>query len=220
MKKETLELFPIPVTKMNVGKKFLKEFELLKNEQEVTSHKENGQVHHFSDDNYVLNQPRFSKLKNFVVDQTQQFMQNMMNVDAECALTQSWVNWNYPNEHTQTHIHPNSIASGVLYLEATSQNNVIFFHKNYSQTTRNFLDPKTFSHPNPNGEKKFYETSYPINLTNGDFIIFPSYLPHSVPRNMTSEKRISLAYNSVTKHRIGSNKRLTEIDYKILIENS
>jgi uncharacterized protein (TIGR02466 family) len=147
-------------------------------------------------------------------------MQNMMNVDAECALTQSWVNWNYPNEHTQTHIHPNSIASGVLYLESTEQNNLIVFHKPYSQTTRNYLDPKTFESPNPNGKPQFYEAFYRLVVKNGDFIIFPSYLAHSVPRNTTNQKRISLAFNSVTKHKIGANKRLTEIDYKILLENS
>lgn len=217
---ETLDMFPIPLVKMNLGKKFKKEFDSLKKEEEHPSDRNMGSTHHFSTNKYILNDPRFINLKNFICEQTTKFIRNKMNVDGECLLTQSWVNWNYPNEHTQQHIHPNSIASGVLYLEATDSNNVIVFHKLYAQTTRNFIDPKPFNPANPDREKKYTDSTMPINLKNGDFIIFPSYLPHSVPPNRSNQKRISLAYNSLTKHKCGSYGRITEIDYKILAENS
>lgn len=217
---ETIDLFPIPLVKMNILETFKKEFESLKSEEEHPSDNNGVSTHHFSKNKYILNDVRFINLKKFIEEHTTNFIQNKMNVDGESLLTQSWVNWNYPNERTQQHIHPNSIASGVIYLEATKKNNIIFFHKLYAQTTRNFIDPAPFTPPKPEREIKYTDSSIPITLRTGDFIIFPSYLPHSVPQNKTEEKRISLAYNSLTKQRCGTYARITEIDYKILAENS
>lgn len=216
---QTIELFPTPITKINVEDKFSKEFEFLKNSN-INPSKKNRASHHFSINRYILNDTKFFDLKNFIRQEVGNFMERKMGIDGECAITQSWVNWNHPKDYTHLHTHPNSIVSGVMYLDVeTDGNNVIFFHRQDASFSKNIIEPPMFKQPNPNVELKYIQNSVPIYLKNGDLILFPSYLPHSVPVNKSNSVRISLAFNSIIRHKIGSYDRLTELDYKILQEN-
>jgi uncharacterized protein (TIGR02466 family) len=221
MTTETIDLFPIPLTKINLGETFADEFNSLKN-NDLNPSERNRASHHFSVDRYILNNEKYSNLKNFIRQETQRFMESKMAIDGECGITQSWVNWNHPKEHTHLHTHPNSIVSGVLYLEVEeNKNNVIVFHRINQDvgSGKNIIEPPLFRRPNPNVERKYVDNSHPIFLKNGDLLLFASYLPHSVPPNQASTKRISLAFNSMIRHKIGGYERLTELDYKILAEN-
>jgi ectoine hydroxylase-related dioxygenase (phytanoyl-CoA dioxygenase family) len=50
---------------------------------------------------------------------------------------------------------------------------------------------------------------FPVNT--GDVVLFPSSLVHEVPPTTSSEKRLSLAFNTFLKGYLGENKELNEL---------
>lgn len=221
MTTETVDLFPIPVVKINLGETFSEEFNSLKND-DINPSEKNRTSHYFSINRYILNDERYVNLKNVIRQETQNFMESKMAIEGECGITQSWVNWNHPKEHTHLHTHPNSIVSGVLYLQVEeNKNNLILFHRLNQDigSGKNIIEPPMFKQPNDKVERKYVDGAQAVFVKNGDLILFASYLPHSVPPNHGSSKRISLAFNSMVRHKIGGYERATELDYKILAEN-
>ena len=62
----------------------------------------------------------------------------------------------------------------------------------------------------PNENYGFSNHAAALNVEPGMLLLFPSYLPHSVPTNTTNYIRKSLSFNVVPKKGLGVEKHLTE----------
>ena len=100
-----------------------------------------------------------------------------------------WFNINQRYNYNQSHIHPGSFLSGVLYLKVPENSGNIKFY-----------NPDPFEHQliPVNKYSREFPGSYSIVPTVGKLIFFPSYFSHSVTQNLTEEqddRRISVSFN-------------------------
>ena len=114
-------------------------------------------------------------------------------------ITQSWLNYTEKNHYHHKHTHPNSLVSGVFYINCHEEyDRITFFNENYKSIV---LDVEKFNLYNS------VNWWYPVKT--GDIILFPSSLHHSVETKKGNNTRISLAFNVFVKGNIGNEKDLT-----------
>jgi|TARA_B100001093_G_scaffold372521_1_gene357464 uncharacterized protein (TIGR02466 family) len=108
---------------------------------------------------------------------------------------QSWINMHDPGDHAPKHHHINSCYSGVYYIQTPYNSGGIVFTKSPSHMEQ------IFAHPSEGNLWNSSEWEFPTKA--GDLILFPSYLTHSVPKNESKEKRISVAFNYFLEGTLG-----------------
>ena len=130
--------------------------------------------------------------------------------DQRLVVTQCWLNKNPKGSKHHEHVHPNSIISGVFYFKQDSKLPPISFSKSIQSAMK--LDPKKYN--NLNSE------TFLLPCTDGELILFPSNLKHSVPINMSEEPRISMSFNTFSIDVLGLEHDLTELNLQKLINEN
>ena len=110
-------------------------------------------------------------------------------IDPKCKtmVTDCWANINYPGSYNRKHTHFNSMLSGVYYPRVPENSGQLVL-----------TDPRVQAYiitlP---ATKKTPFTSRHVRRTPlaGEFIVFPSWLEHSVEVNESREERVSVAFN-------------------------
>jgi len=106
-------------------------------------------------------------------------------------VTSSWININGYKDYNQTHTHPCSFFSGVFYIKVPKNSGALKFENPNQLASNNFYGLKIQSHNLINS------SSYKTELEENDLVIFNSHLPHYVEPNLSSEDRISMAFNAI-----------------------
>lgn len=107
----------------------------------------------------------------------------------------SWINFHPPKHSCHLHNHCNSIFSGVYYLlNDTNMGDIIFHTDPFDNNIAKGFELEFDEWTNWNCY------SYKISPKSGTLIIFPSYLKHSVNKNITDVNRFSLAFNLFFKN--------------------
>lgn len=100
-----------------------------------------------------------------------------------------WVNINGNLDYNIGHKHPGAILSGIFYLKVPdSDPGNLIFHRQHD-------DFHLQSYTKGNNELTYTRTIYPP--VKKRLIVFPAWLEHSVERNMSNQKRISISFNCV-----------------------
>jgi len=192
-------IFPISVQFSNIERAFTrKELNCFKTYENKTS-KNIG--NYSSKNNYILNEITLKTLKKEISNCINNYVNQVMcyeNVDV--YITQSWLNYTKQNESHHVHEHPNSFLSGVLYLQTCEEDKIYFYKKKYQQIS-----------PNIKNWNNYNSSSWWFPVKNGDIILFPSELTHSVDIKKQNNTRISLAFNTFVKGTLGLNVELTEL---------
>lgn len=202
---EFMQLFPTPLLICPCPFEYGKELEWIKKQEyrKEDKNSENGvplpTVNHQSEDTFILDKPEMSRVRQFIDSKIKAFANNIMGSDSEMVITQSWLNKNGKGESHHEHKHPNSMISGVWYPQIHEKLPPIQF-KN-SQQRDITLSIKKYNH--------FNSASFMLPMKNGELIMFPSHLQHSVPINSSDEERISLSFNTWAKGSLGDIKSLT-----------
>jgi uncharacterized protein (TIGR02466 family) len=118
----------------------------------------------------------------------------------------SWVNLHHEGDRAASHVHVNSMFSGVVYLNVPENSGDIIFSlpsmiPTYATNTVNLdiVDPNLYN-----------MREFPIAPEQGMIIIFPSHIPHYVTASRTHLHRYSVAFNYFVKGDFGSQEsRLT-----------
>ena len=121
--------------------------------------------------------------------------------DIKPYITQSWLNYTETNQYHHKHEHPNSLVSGVFYINADEDNDKIRFFSNKYEVIR----------PEINEFNLFNSTTWWFPVKTNDIVLFPSSLTHCVDIKKGTNTRISLAFNVFIKGKIGKEKLLTEL---------
>ena len=174
-------IFPIPVTKININRKFTKEeLQLCLTDLPMYIEKEAGMFNHRSKETYLFeNFPNLKDIENLCKHQLKNYLEKIEGVDTNLAnlrITQSWLNNTKPGESHHSHVHPNSYLSGVLYIKCLPNDRLLFRNRSYGMYN-NFEFPKN--------DTVWNARIVGQTVTEGDLIIFPSWIPHSVSRNET-----------------------------------
>ena len=156
-----------------------------------------------SKNNYILNQKPFTNIKKELDLRVQDYFDKVISPANNITpyITQSWLNYTETNQYHHKHAHPNSLVSGVFYINCHEEyDKITFFNNNYSIIKLEVKDWNLY-----NSETWWF----PVKT--GDIILFPSYLTHMVETKEGDNTRISLAFNVFIKGTIGNNKKLTEL---------
>lgn len=196
-------LFPVPVVEYDLERNFTDQ-EL---EHFLCLEKETNLYNYNSVDTDILSHNKINDIGNFIKTKLQDYFVNVYQPrnKLEIYITQSWINYSDPGQSHHKHAHPNSLISGVLYIDVDESVDNIKFHRN---------DPSVIFHI-PSDHNNIWNSGYwKINNFCGQLLLFPSTLPHSVDEVPDSKKRlqrISLSFNSFVKGHLGNSKEYTEL---------
>ena len=156
-----------------------------------------------SNDNYILNHKSFKNLKEELDLRIQDYFDKVLSTTENVIpyITQSWLNYTESNQYHHKHAHPNSLVSGVFYIDCNEEHDKIkFFNESYKTIKPEVKDWNIWN-----------SESWWFTVKTGDIILFPSSLTHMVETKQGDNTRISLAFNIFIKGTIGVNKSLTEL---------
>ncbi len=105
---------------------------------------------------------------------------------------ENWLNFNPPGTGHQMHEHFNSIASGVIYLDADADTGDLVFHDPVAlRVQANSFKPKSIIKRN---EYNFINCG--LKPQNNRMVVFEGWVYHSVEYNKTNKNRISISFNA------------------------
>ena len=156
-----------------------------------------------SNNNYILNEKPFANIKKELDLRVQDYFDKVISPANNITpyITQSWLNYTETNQYHHKHAHPNSLVSGVFYINCHEEHDKIkFFNDNYKTIKLEIKDWNMWN-----------SESWWFPVKTGDVILFPSSLTHMVETKQGDNTRISLAFNVFIKGTVGNNKSLTEL---------
>ncbi len=151
----------------------------------------------------VLDIPELSELKSLVENSLKEYFDTIYKPreGIEIYLTQSWVNYTQPGMSHHVHEHTNSIVSGVLYIQTYgNRDNIRFLRAKYKMID---ITPRELN--------EFNSRSTQMSVASKDLIFFPSDTVHQVGKVIDGTTRISLAFNSFVRGKVGEAEQMTEL---------
>jgi uncharacterized protein (TIGR02466 family) len=194
-------IFPTPVYMSKLDRDLTKKELSFIDKSKLDFYRNEGNI--TSNDNYILNQKVFSKLKEDLNLRVQDYFKKVLSTtDAVTPyITQSWLNYTETKQYHHKHQHPNSLVSGVFYVNCHEEfDKIKFFNDGYKTIKPEIKDWNLY-----NSETWWF------TVKTGDIILFPSSLTHMVETKEGDNTRISLAFNVFIKGTVGNNKNLTEL---------
>lgn len=144
---------------------------------------------------FFLDDPELNELKSLLMEHVNNYLTDIMMVDAELYITNSWLNISHFQQQHTLHNHNNSILSGVFYIKVSDSQPTISFNR---MSTPFFLHMKAKQYTMLNS------TEWNIPISDNDILIFPSQCFHYVKPNLTHNKRMCIAFNTFLKGNISS----------------
>ena len=203
MKNAIYPLFPYPLVVCarnyeftSSENKYISELEMIDN---------NGNL--MSKNDKVLDSKELSELKRFIDEQILNFKKNLLRIkdENEIFITQSWVNTSNPDQYHPKHKHPNSVISGVMFLDENNDASLppIRFHRTLEMFPLNFQ----FDELN-----EFNASAREFDPVQGMLMLFPSLLEHDVEKNTSDRVRTSISFNTYVRGKVGGREQLTEVN--------
>jgi uncharacterized protein (TIGR02466 family) len=157
-----------------------------------------------SENTFILDEPEMKDIKNICEKVINDYYKKVYQPtsDSNLYITQSWINYTEKGKEHHMHSHTNSFVSAVLYIEANKDEDVISFFKSGHQA---YEIPITSA--NDYNVNRLY-----FKVDKYDIIIFPSDVIHGVPTTTNTNIRISLAFNTFIKGKIGNKKNLNYLE--------
>lgn len=190
-------IFPTPVYYNSITRNFTnKELDIV-NKYKLEVHQNAGNS--VSINKFILDN-KLKSLKKELIKHINFYFDNVLLAqDVKPCITQSWINYTQSGQFHHKHTHPNSLVSGVLYINADEKNDTIKFHKDKYREIHIQVKKYNF----------FNSDSFILPVKTNDLILFPSNLYHSVQYKTGSNTRISLSFNVYVKGILGNKKELT-----------
>ncbi len=193
MESELMNLFATPLHKSSLNRSFTDiELQFIKNQ---LGDPVRAISNHSSRNKNVLNADEMQDIRSALEKSLADYFKRVFNTANKVVLeiTQSWLTVTRQGESHHSHIHPNSIASGVLYINV-AENDGINFYRNEDMLWYDLVRE----------QENYYNASrYFINAKAGDIIIFPSNVHHGVNAVEAEFERVSLAFNSFFSGELG-----------------
>lgn len=190
-------LFPTPVGYFNYGKELSQE----QKDFLVNAEQKPNEGNTTSADREILKHELFADLNAFIEASLDEYFHNTVRPMNEVSLrvTQSWLNYTKKGQYHHKHAHPNSIISGVFYVNADKEKDKIFFYQDgYKQIK---FPAKDYN--------EYNSESWWLPVGTNELVLFPSSFTHSVQPVETDETRISLAFNTFPVGNVGHDDSLT-----------
>ena len=151
-----------PISKFNLGRQFTKEerelfVNCVKNIANIESDLGNAKTKCTT----ILERSELLNIKSFCLSSLNKYINDVY-------ITESWLNFTMPSEEHQSHNHPNSLITGILYVNASTTFHTVVFP----------------------------EVEETISVGRGALLLFPSHLLYYEPKNIGNDLKISLTFNT------------------------
>ena len=194
-------IFPTPIYISKIDRELTKKELSFIDKNKLDTY--NNEGNKTSNDNFILNNKQFKDIKEELDLRVQDYFDKVISPANNITpyITQSWLNYTETNQYHHKHAHPNSLVSGVFYINCNQEHDKIkFFNEKYSTIKPEVKDWNIWN-----------SESWWFSVKTGDIILFPSSLTHMVETKQGDNTRISLAFNVFIKGTVGSNINLTEL---------
>lgn len=194
-----VNLFPTAVGMFDLNRPFSEEeLEVFLNQEHLPNMGNTTSLYRF-----ILRNSKLKELNNFIQGCVNTYFENIIapSKDVSLYITQSWMNYSKKGQWHHGHEHPNSILSGVFYIQTDGEDKINFEKNNYEQIS---IPTEKWN--------LFNSKTWWLEATQGRLILFPSSLRHSVSVIQTDHTRISLSFNTFAKGLIGSEENLTALE--------
>ena len=194
-------IFPTPIYISKLGRKLTASELRFVEKNKKNYFKNEGNI--TSNNNYILNEKPFLNIKKKLNLRVKDYFKKVLSTTDAITpyITQSWLNYTETNQYHHKHAHPNSLVSGVFYINCHKELDKIKFFDNTYKTIK----------PEIKNWNLWNSETWWFTVKTGDIILFPSSLTHMVENKEGTNTRISLAFNVFIKGTIGDNKKLTEL---------
>ena len=164
---EVHSLFPTPVGSFPLSKLSRDKLHLL-----LQQPKKTNEGNRTSSNRAILEIAEFKRFKNEITECLKQYSNTVIQHPTACQLyiTQSWCNYTSKGEYHHIHHHPNSIVSGVYYIQ-TDNTDQIEFYKSICMEEPITINPVSFN--------EFNSASWWLPAKQSMLFLFPSRLKHS-----------------------------------------
>ena len=151
----------------------------------------------------ILDRPEVKSMKDVVFSHVKKYEKDVCGFKSSLSfkLTESWYKETVPGDDHIDHNHPNSMLSGVVYLNVPKGNthheglNLIHIENRGVFKHHDFRYDYT--------PTKYNQISTFIPVETGDIVLFPSYLYHFVSRNESeNESRRIISFNTFIQGRM------------------
>jgi uncharacterized protein (TIGR02466 family) len=145
-------------------------------------------------------------LKSFFEKSLNVFFQEIFkpSTNVRLKITQSWANYSNINQYHNVHNHPNSIISGVFYVNTNENSDKIIFSRHVHTSTIPYdIDTEEYNLWNAH--------NWELDAEEGSLLLFPSTLNHRVPSVIGEKERISISFNTFFSGEIGIAERYTQL---------
>tara|TARA_B100001250_G_scaffold281242_1_gene243527 strand:+ start:60 stop:692 length:633 start_codon:yes stop_codon:yes gene_type:complete len=141
-------------------------------------------------------------VKNIVEKYIEDYVHNQLAISKRHSIDHctSWVNLHKPGDVGQSHIHSNSMFSGVLYVKCDKDSGPIRF--TYSTMIPTFSSYQIEVDLDNNNIYNMREAI--IHPGNKMILLFPSHVSHDVAPNLSTIDRYSMAFNYFLKGTFGN----------------
>ncbi|MBT8147277.1 MAG: 2OG-Fe(II) oxygenase family protein [Gammaproteobacteria bacterium] len=205
MAQEMMNLFAIPVFKSSIGREFNEaELQFFRDELKDAVPALNN---YSSRNKNVLASEAMMHIKSIIQDNLDHYFKSVYNTSnkVQLKITQSWLSATQKGQSHHTHSHPNSVVSGVLYINLAPQDGINFYRN--EDLLWYELIPQ---------EQNYYNAHrYFIETKVGDLVLFPSSVKHGVKEVTEDIDRISLAFNTFFEGELGKESFSNSLTVKI-----
>ena len=193
-------LFPTPIGRLDLNKPLTK-----KEIQFINGLKRRPNTgNETSADNYIFKHKELKRVSDLIDKVINEYYKEVYSPanDVRLYVTQSWANYSKTGTYHHRHHHPNSIVSGVLYVNAINELDRIYFYNNNKEPMLK-VPVKEWNAWN--------SLSWWLPVATNNIVLFPSTLEHMVENVINTDERVSISFNTFVIGTVGDNKELTEL---------
>lgn len=193
MEHQMMNMFAVPLYKAALGRGFTGE-EMQFFQRELSS-PVLAISNYASHNKKVLDAPVMQDIRAVLQSHLDQFFSITFNSSNKVSLqiTQSWLTRSQKGDSHHTHTHPNSVVSGVLYINLAPKDGISFYRNEDNVWYELVRQEETY----------YNAPSYFIQTAIGDIILFPSNIRHGVQEVTESVDRVSLSFNTFFAGELG-----------------
>jgi uncharacterized protein (TIGR02466 family) len=193
MQHDMMNMFAVPVYRASLARAFSRqEMEFFKQALQGAVPAINNQS---SVDKRVLASPVMADIRSFVEAHLAQYQQTVFNTSNQVKLqiTQSWLTMSGKGQSHHVHTHPNSVVSGVLYINLAPVDGINFY-RNEDNIWYELVKQQ---------DNYYNAYQYFVQTTVGDLLLFPSNVRHGVREVTEDVQRVSLSFNTFFSGHLG-----------------
>lgn len=133
----------------------------------------------------LFQEPLFAPLRSAVTKLVRHAMQQCGQKGSWQVSLAGWANMHDTGGYNTLHLHPGNLLSGVYYLKVPPEaGNIVFRDPKYAAIMTGI-----------SGDQPFSRNFESVQPTEGQMLLFPSWLEHRVEENNAEEPRVSIAFN-------------------------